>query len=63
MVDDKLYMELWIDLDRFMNICNIEDFTKKDNYKKFANMIHDLNDQIYLLEIIDKKEKEDIEII
>lgn len=61
MIDDKLYMELWIDLERFMNVCKIEDFTKKENYKKFANMIHNLNDQIYLLEIIDKNEE--IEII
>lgn len=57
MIDDRLYMELYIDLERFMNVCNIADFTDKNNYKKFAELIHDLNDQIYLLEIIDKKEE------
>ena len=60
MMDDKLYTDLSIDLERFMNICNIADFTNKENYKRFSNMIHDLNDQIYLLEIIDKEEIETI---
>ena len=60
MMDDKLYTDLSIDLERFMNICNIADFTNKENYNRFSNMIHDLNDQIYLLEIIDKEEIETI---
>ena len=60
-MDDRLYVELLIDLERFLNICNIADFTKRKDYKKFSNMIHDINDQIYLLEIIENKD--DIEII
>ena len=61
MIDDRLYTELYIDLERFMNVSNIADFTNKSNYKKFAELIHDLNDQIYLLEIIDKEDE--IEVI
>lgn len=55
------YNELYIELERFMKLCNIADFTDRKNYKKFTNMIHDLNDQIYLLELIEKQEE--IEII
>lgn len=55
------YNELYIELERFMELCNIADYTDRKNYKKFSSMIHDLNDQIYLLELINKQEE--IEII
>lgn len=55
------YSELYIELERFLKLCNIADYTDRKNYKKFSNMVHDLNDQIYLLELI--KNQEEIEII
>lgn len=54
---DKIYVDLFLALQRFKNICNLEEYTKKENYNTFKEMIHELNDAIYLLEIIDKEDE------
>lgn len=57
MIEDKIYTDLMIDLDRFINLCNLEDYENKSNFKKFSKMIHQLNDELYMLEIINKEDK------
>ena len=54
---DRLYTDLFLALQRFIQICNLEDFQKKENYKEFSQMMHNLSDSIYLLEIIDKEDE------
>lgn len=56
-MEDKIYVDLFLALQRFHNICNLEDFKNKENYTTFKEMIHELNDSIYLLEIIDKEDE------
>ncbi len=57
-IDKEIYKSLLIYLDRFKNICNIEELkrTEKD-FKTFSDLIHDINDQLYLLEIVDKEDE------
>lgn len=57
MKDDKLYVDLYIALQRFINLCNLEDFKKVESYQRFSEMVHELNDDIYLLEILDKTDE------
>lgn len=57
MIDDKIYTDLCKDLDRFINLCNLEDYKNKSNFNKFSEMIHQINDELYMLEIIDKEDK------
>ena len=54
---DRLYTDLFLSLQRFIQICNLEDFQEKENYKEFSKMMHNLSDSIYLLEIIDKEDE------
>lgn len=56
MLEDKIYTDLMIDLDRFINLCNLEDYKNKSNFKRFSEMIHQINDELYMLEIIDKED-------
>ena len=56
MLEDKIYTDLCIDLDRFINLCKLEDYKNKSNFKRFSEMIHQINDELYMLEIIDKED-------
>lgn len=58
-IDKEIYSTLVLYLERFKNICDIESLkTTEKDFCHFANLVHDINDQLYLLELIDNKEDE-----